>query len=114
MDNMELVKKAEEYLNLEKNEYFKDDLQKVLDEKDYNELNERFYTGLSFGTGGLRGVIGGGYNRMNPFTVRKATQGLADYINAQLSGAVLLLHMIHETSRIFSRRKPLLIFVRTE
>jgi phosphoglucomutase len=44
------------------------------------EIEERFYKNLEFGTGGLRGVIGAGTNRMNIYTVRKATQGLADYI----------------------------------
>ena len=47
-----------------------------------DEINDRFYRNLAFGTGGLRGVIGAGTNRMNVYTVRKATQGLADYLNA--------------------------------
>lgn len=47
---------------------------------DDNEIKERFYTELKFGTAGLRGIIGAGTNRMNIYTVRKATQGLADYI----------------------------------
>ena len=45
-------------------------------------ITDRFYRDLEFGTGGLRGVIGAGTNRMNLYTVRKATQGLADYLNA--------------------------------
>ena len=49
--------------------------------QDENEIYERFYKELSFGTAGLRGVIGAGTNRMNVYTVRKATQGLADYLN---------------------------------
>jgi len=44
------------------------------------EIEDRFYTELEFGTAGLRGVIGAGVNRMNIYTVRKATQGLANYI----------------------------------
>ncbi len=48
--------------------------------EDENEIKERFYTDLEFGTAGLRGVIGAGLNRMNIYTVRKATQGLANYI----------------------------------
>ncbi len=52
-------------------------------EKDENEINERFYKDLEFGTGGLRGIIGAGTNRMNVYTVRKATQGLANYIIKQ-------------------------------
>ncbi|MBO6066509.1 MAG: phospho-sugar mutase, partial [Lachnospiraceae bacterium] len=47
---------------------------------DDNEIRERFYQSLEFGTGGLRGIIGAGTNRMNLYTVRKATQGLANYI----------------------------------
>ncbi len=49
------------------------------------EIEDRFYKELEFGTGGLRGIIGAGTNRMNIYTVRKATQGLCDYIHA-LSG----------------------------
>jgi len=45
-----------------------------------NEINDRFYRELEFGTGGLRGVLGAGTNRMNVYTVRKATQGLANYL----------------------------------
>ena len=47
---------------------------------DDNEIKERFYKDLEFGTAGLRGIIGAGTNRMNIYTVRKATQGLANYI----------------------------------
>lgn len=46
-------------------------------------IEDRFYKDLAFGTGGLRGVIGAGTNRMNIYTVRKATQGLANYILKQ-------------------------------
>lgn len=50
---------------------------------DENEIKERFYTDLEFGTAGLRGIIGAGTNRMNSYTVRRATQGLANYIKKQ-------------------------------
>lgn len=50
---------------------------------DDKEVEDRFYKELEFGTGGLRGVIGAGTNRMNIYTVRKATQGLANYIQKQ-------------------------------
>lgn len=50
---------------------------------DEDEIQDRFYRNLEFGTGGLRGVIGAGTNRMNIYTVRQATQGLANYIIAQ-------------------------------
>ncbi len=50
---------------------------------DENEIKERFYMDLEFGTAGLRGIIGAGINRMNIYTVRRATQGLANYIIKQ-------------------------------
>ena len=50
---------------------------------DADAVTDRFYRDLEFGTGGLRGVIGAGTNRMNIYTIRRATQGLADYINAE-------------------------------
>ena len=80
MENSELLKLAEKYLALETNQHFIDDLKKIIDKENYKELNDRFYTELSFGTGGLRGVIGGGLNRMNPYIVKRTTQGLADYV----------------------------------
>lgn len=48
--------------------------------EDENEIKERFYMDLEFGTAGLRGIIGAGTNRMNIYVVRRATQGLANYI----------------------------------
>ena len=57
----------------------KEELLSVKDQPE--EINDRFYRDLAFGTGGLRGVIGAGTNRMNVYTVRKATQGLANYLN---------------------------------
>ena len=51
-------------------------------EGDEKEIEDRFYQSLSFGTAGMRGVLGAGTNRMNVYTVRRATQGLADYLNA--------------------------------
>ncbi len=59
---------------------------------DEKEIEERFYTELEFGTAGLRGIIGAGTNRMNIYTVRKATQGLANYIcsvNGQKKGVAI-------------------------
>ncbi len=53
----------------------------LLELRDEKEIEDRFYKHLSFGTGGLRGVIGAGTNRMNFYTVGKASQGLADFIN---------------------------------
>lgn len=67
------------------NPYFDEDTKKELRaiQGDENEIKERFYMDLEFGTAGLRGVIGAGINRMNIYTVRRATQGLADYILEQ-------------------------------
>ena len=76
---MDYKKNYEEWLS---NDYFdeatKAELKAIKD--DENEIKERFYADLEFGTAGLRGVIGAGTNRMNIYTVRKATQGLANYI----------------------------------
>ena len=59
-------------------ENMKNELRNIKDEK---ELEDRFYKDLEFGTGGLRGIIGAGSNRMNIYTVSKATQGFANYLN---------------------------------
>ena len=76
---MEYKARYEEWLE---NPYFDEDTKKELlgIKDDENEIKERFYTDLEFGTAGLRGIIGAGTNRMNIYTVRKATQGLANYI----------------------------------
>ena len=60
------------------NEEIKNELRNIKDEK---EIEDRFYKDLDFGTGGLRGIIGAGSNRMNVYTVSKATQGFANYLN---------------------------------
>ena len=75
----------EEYEFWLKDSYFdaatKEELKAIA--ADEKEIEDRFYRELEFGTGGLRGVIGAGTNRMNVYTVRKATQGLANYILKQ-------------------------------
>ena len=71
------------------------------------EINDRFYRELEFGTGGLRGVIGAGTNRMNIYTVRKATQGIADYINATTeNGSVAISYDSRIKSDVFAKRPP--------
>jgi phosphoglucomutase len=80
MDNAALIEKAREYIRLEKNIEFRKQVEELLAKEDWKELSDRFYTELAFGTGGIRGVIGGGYNRLNTFIIRKTTQGLANYI----------------------------------
>lgn len=70
-------------------EDFRNELKNLTDEE---EIKDRFYKDLEFGTGGLRGVIGAGTNRINVYTVRKATQGLANYIiskNLQSKGVAI-------------------------
>ncbi|MBB6716297.1 phospho-sugar mutase [Clostridium gasigenes] len=61
-------------------ENIKEELRNISDEK---EIEDRFYKDLDFGTGGLRGIIGAGSNRMNIYTVSKATQGFANYLNGR-------------------------------
>ena len=71
---------------------------------DAEAVANRFYRDLEFGTGGLRGVIGAGSNRMNLYTVRRATQGLADYINAEgLPKKVAIAHDSRIKGELFSR-----------
>ena len=79
---MEYKERYQEWLS---NPYFDADTKAELEglKDDENEIKERFYTDLEFGTAGLRGVIGAGTNRMNIYTVRQATQGLANYIISQ-------------------------------
>lgn len=76
---MDYQKRYREWLE---NDYFDADTKAELTaiKENDNEIQERFYKDLEFGTAGLRGVIGAGTNRMNIYTVRKATQGLANYI----------------------------------
>lgn len=75
----------EEYLKWCTDTYFNEETRAELEaiKEDEAEIQDRFYRQLEFGTGGLRGVIGAGTNRMNIYTVRKATQGLANYIIAE-------------------------------
>ena len=88
---MDAKKRYEDWLE---NPYFdentKNELRRIAD--DEKEIEERFYKELEFGTGGLRGIIGAGTNRMNIYTVRKATQGLANFIlkeNAEKKGVAV-------------------------
>ena len=76
---MEYIKQYNQWLD---NPYFDADTKKelLLLKNDEKEIQERFYKNLEFGTGGLRGIIGAGSNRINKYTVRRATFGLANYI----------------------------------
>ncbi|WP_099204925.1 phospho-sugar mutase [Scatolibacter rhodanostii] len=72
-----------------------DELKEVEGQPD--EINDRFYRDLAFGTGGLRGVIGAGTNRMNVYTVRKATQGLANYLLKHADGKPQSVAIAHDS-----------------
>ena len=76
---MKYIKSYKEWLD---NPYFDEETKKELlsIENNEKEIEDRFYKNLEFGTGGLRGVIGAGTNRINKYTVRRATYGLANYI----------------------------------
>jgi len=80
MTKKEIERKAGIYIELEKNKSFNKEIRELLESEDWNELEERFWRDLDFGTGGLRGIIGGGTNRINPTSISKATLGLANYI----------------------------------
>lgn len=91
----------------------KAEIQTLVDVGDDVELTDRFYTDLSFGTGGLRGVLGAGLNRMNVYTVGAAAQGLADYIARQgesaKSAGIAIAHDCRRMSREFAMRTALVM-----
>lgn len=84
MENEELVKtvteKAKGWLGEGYDEDTRKEVERMLNADDKTELIESFYKDLEFGTGGLRGIMGAGSNRMNIYTVGAATQGLANYL----------------------------------
>ncbi|MDR3161038.1 MAG: phospho-sugar mutase [Spirochaetaceae bacterium] len=80
MEKNDIISRAKDYIAREKDAGFRSEVEKLLAAEDWKELEDRFYRNLEFGTGGLRGVIGGGYNRMNTLVVKSATQGLASYL----------------------------------
>ncbi len=85
----------------------KQELSELRDEK---EIEDRFYKQLSFGTGGLRGVIGAGTNRMNRYTVGKATQGLANFINSRTAeGSVAIAYDSRRMSPEFALEAALVL-----
>lgn len=75
-----ITAKAESWLNSNIDEKSKSEIRALLDSPDKTELIDSFYRDLEFGTGGLRGIMGVGSNRMNVYTVAMATQGLANYL----------------------------------
>ena len=76
----QVTEKAKLWLRPGYDEETRAEVQRMLDTDDKTELIESFYRDLEFGTGGLRGIMGAGTNRMNIYTVGAATQGLANYL----------------------------------
>ena len=109
-NNAELIAqceaKAKQWLAPEFEEETKKAIEKMLDDKDKTNLVEAFYKDLEFGTGGLRGIMGAGSNRMNIYTVGMATQGLANYLKKNFSDkpqiSVVVCHDCRNNSRLFA------------
>ncbi len=101
----EVKNKAQKWLDGNYSEETKKEVQNLL-EKDEKELIESFYKDLEFGTGGLRGIMGVGTNRMNIYTVGMATQGLANYLKSNFSDLpeikVAVAHDCRNNSRLFA------------
>jgi phosphoglucomutase len=103
-----IYRKAEDYIKAETEAQFKKEVVDALDEHADDELHDRFYTALAFGTAGMRGVIGGGTNRINPFMVRKVTQGLADYLVGQVAdSSVVIAYDSRNFSPLFAKEAAL-------
>lgn len=108
MENNELLKevtaKAQIWLDGNYDAETKSIVKAMLENEDKTDLIEAFYKDLEFGTGGLRGIMGVGTNRMNIYTVGAATQGLCNYLKQQFSGeiSVVIGHDCRNNSRIFA------------
>ena len=89
--------KAEEWLNSNIDEGSKREIRKMLNAADPTELTDAFYQDLEFGTGGLRGIMGVGSNRMNKYTVGKATQGLSNYLLKTFPGQEIRVAIAHDS-----------------
>ncbi len=103
---MEIVEKAKKWLDSQKvDQETKNAIQTMINSDDQSELTECFYKDLEFGTGGLRGIMGHGSNRINKYTVGMATQGLANYLNENFAGeeiSVAIAHDSRNNSRFFA------------
>lgn len=75
----------------------KQEIQKLLDSKAYTELTDSFYKDVEFGTGGLRGIMGPGTNRMNKYTIGAATQGLANYLKKAYPNEQVKVAIAHDS-----------------
>lgn len=110
MENDELLKsvieKAKVWLGAGYDEETRNEVQQMLDAEDKTDLIESFYRDLEFGTGGLRGIMGTGCNRMNKYTVASATQGLANYLKEAFAHLdeikVAVCHDVRNNSRKFA------------
>ena len=100
------VAKANEWLSPSFDEETRKNVQSMLDNDDKTDLIECFYKDLEFGTGGLRGIMGAGSNRMNIYTVGMATQGFANYLRKNFSDrdsiSVVVCHDCRNNSRLFA------------
>lgn len=95
----EVLSQAREYIEAETDPVFREEVENAIGMGDWEGLYDRFYTSLAFGTAGMRGVIGGGTNRINTYMVRKVTQGLSEYLLANVSSPSVV---IAYDSRLFS------------
>ncbi len=75
----------------------KAEIRALLDQEAYTELTDAFYKSLEFGTGGLRGIMGAGSNRINKYTIGTATQGLANYLNKKYTGQKISVAVAHDS-----------------
>ena len=101
-----VLKKAQAWLDGHYDEETKKQVKYLMD-NDMKELVESFYKDLEFGTGGLRGIMGVGTNRMNVYTVGAATQGLANYLKKNFAGEQIRVAIGHDSrnnSRMFAER----------
>ena len=102
----EVTAKAQTWLSESYDEQTRAEVQAMLDNEDKTELVESFYKILEFGTGGLRGIMGAGCNRMNIYTVGSATQGLANYLKENFKDlpqiSVVVGHDVRNNSRLFA------------
>ena len=101
-----VMSKAQAWLDGDYDEATKQQV-KLLMDSDLKELTESFYKDLEFGTGGLRGIMGVGTNRMNIYTVGAATQGLANYLKKNFEGEQVKVAVAHDSrnnSRMFAER----------
>ncbi|SDZ52169.1 MULTISPECIES: phospho-sugar mutase [Rhodonellum] len=91
-----IVAKAEAWLNSDIDEKSKGDIRLLLESPDPTELIDSFYRDLEFGTGGLRGIMGVGSNRVNVYTIAMATQGLANYLLQSFPGEEIKVAITHD------------------